>query len=488
MFEYLNFLVFCVCIFRCLNVFRYKCPIFKNIESYADVKKKQKPPAPSVIPNSAKILKSTRQEDSLAILVRDFKIANVRRILKDLHLNVDGSDLTLRNRLLSYLRDETVSAAVTDNNLCIPVDNVTVCSPSLPIQDWGIRFNGSDPVSFLEDLIEKKTFYQASDKYVLTSLNVLFEEQVLLWWRNNRHFWNKFEEFVTDFRLVFFPPFYTEKLEEELVNRKQKVDENGLAFVTHMQTLARRLGNIDNSKLFNRIYRNLRPEYRLYLRRSEFSSIQSLVIKIKEFEDIVSEMAADAKTVFPFRSLHRRDVSVPRMCDCPKVVDFDPDKASKSSNLKIQEDPTVAVSVSDYPLQKSATIARSRSSECSSKVVDASAVSQNTADVSVQSSFYQPSSRIGMPDLTNRVRQQNQKRCFLPDRSRIDIHRRNLCWNCACVGHRRFDCRNKPVKFCSRCGCIGLRSIECCLRTADANPSQPCQNRFAPFANFKDTI
>ncbi|KMQ87323.1 hypothetical protein RF55_13420 [Lasius niger] len=58
------------------------------------------------------------------------------------------------------------------------------------IRKWGLHFDGKDPFAFLERLDELKRAYGYTGNLLLLGVPELLRGDPLLWYRNNRDFWN----------------------------------------------------------------------------------------------------------------------------------------------------------------------------------------------------------------------------------------------------------------------------------------------------------
>lgn len=79
------------------------------------------------------------------------------------------------------------------------------------------------------------------------------------------------------------------RLEDDIRRRTQLAREKGKEFVTTMQTMYRRLGQVQMADQIERIYENLRAEYRLYIRRQDFRTLSELIVFIEQYEEIMRE-------------------------------------------------------------------------------------------------------------------------------------------------------------------------------------------------------
>lgn len=245
--------------------------------------------------------------------------------LQKLHLTTAGTVDDMRRRLSKFIRDGQATPeptaqhfpfpVITTGTTTIPVPVTTVTQTSVtnspmtkptvipgiataPITDivsqvhrWNIHFNGkSDPATFLERLEEIYSSQNIDPDRLLPYLPELLLGEAALWFRNNRHNWRSWAEFKTDFRTFYYPVNYEVDLEAEISRRLQQDNETAASYITGLQTLIRRHGNIRPDQELNWLYRNLRPEFRQYIRRTDFDNIASFSKSVKEFEALNKEL------------------------------------------------------------------------------------------------------------------------------------------------------------------------------------------------------
>lgn len=231
------------------------------------------------------------------------------------NLSTEGTVDEMRRRLCQFIRDGT-TAAKPKLKLSIPAQGGKPPSPNVQplispgpavfqppwlqptgpssiaaISKWKLGFDGSsDPVAFVERIEELRELHGIPHCQILTAMSELLQGSALLWFRNNRSEWASWEEFLRDFREYFLPADYQIRLEETITRRTQGPHEKGQDYVARLQTLLRRHGSMDQERTLYWLHRNLRPEVRQYVRRSEFSSVPELVARVKEYEDLQKEI------------------------------------------------------------------------------------------------------------------------------------------------------------------------------------------------------
>lgn len=153
------------------------------------------------------------------------------------------------------------------------------------VRKWNLRFDGQrDAISFMERLHELIEAYGIRPDSILKALPELLKDQALLWQRNNKDLWNTFTDFERDFESQYLPPSYKLRLDDEIRRRTQGDQELVKQYVVAISTLIRRRGGYSETERLERIYMNMRPEYRLYVKRKDFTTIGELVRLAEEYE------------------------------------------------------------------------------------------------------------------------------------------------------------------------------------------------------------
>ncbi|CAG5096425.1 Protein of unknown function [Cotesia congregata] len=125
--------------------------------------------------------------------------------------------------------------------------------------------------------------------HLLPCIPILLREKALLWCRNNKRDWVSWEDFVSDLKSFYLPPGLELELEEQIQNSVQVATESAAEYATRLQTLMRRYGQMSNSARLTRLYQNMRPEYRRYMKRTEFANVPGLLRLAREYEQLVAQ-------------------------------------------------------------------------------------------------------------------------------------------------------------------------------------------------------
>lgn len=343
-------------------------------------------------------------------------------LMFDTDLPTEGTVEDLRKRLREYRTDsrrrrspspaprpkeQPTVPSTTDieagRSLTVPSRNqATAVNPALNrLHEWKVSFDGkSDPITFLERLEELRALYRLSTDDLLLGISLLLRDNALLWYRNNRHRWNCWKAFETEFKQFYLPTDYAIRLEEEISRRVQQVNESGSDYVIELHTLLRRLPGIPEEKMLYWLHRNMLPDYRQFIPKSSATSMHQLLDRIKEYEDLRKDLIRvrfNTTGPQPTRPSVYRPVTPP--------ADYRP------RSPPIPTDRTAPRAIT-YPQPPNRS----------------------------NNPFQTPTANISRPTGRN-----NNISCF----------------RCGEDGHFRNECRNQPRLFCSRCKRPGVMSRDC---------------------------
>lgn len=168
-------------------------------------------------------------------------------------------------------------------------DTASLCNL---IRKWNLRFDGRrDPISFIERLKEMMESYEIPPNRTLKAIPEILYGNALLWWRNYRDSWRNFDDFLHDFEQQYLPPGYYRSLDREIQERTQGEKESCRDFVVALSTLIRRRGGFNEEAKLERIYNNLKPDYKYYIRRHEVKTTGELIKRAEEYETLQREQA-----------------------------------------------------------------------------------------------------------------------------------------------------------------------------------------------------
>ncbi|KAI8129545.1 hypothetical protein CVS40_0907 [Lucilia cuprina] len=248
--------------------------------------------------------------------------------LKDMGLENEGTLDEMRARLRNYLDKnniprkhelliENLRAMSEPSEKELKVPTVRVSRESSPVcfrektdigsdnhsevcdkvRKWGIKYDGGkDPLGFLERIDELATCYSIPQHTLLNFMPELLKGDALSWYRNNKTSWKSYSDFVCDFKLFFLPTRFFENLEDDIRSKKQGAGESFVEYVTAIQTLMR-LSNLSGQEQLERIYLNCRADYKMYIKRKDFSRLRELIVLAQEFESIRAEENTQKKVL-----------------------------------------------------------------------------------------------------------------------------------------------------------------------------------------------
>ncbi|CAD7012414.1 unnamed protein product [Ceratitis capitata] len=157
------------------------------------------------------------------------------------------------------------------------------------VRKWGVKYDGGkDPLGFIERVEELAHGYEIELNALPRALPELLKDRALVWLRNNHGQWQNWETFKRDFLKFFLNSRYFERLDDEIRQRVQRPKENFKDYVLALQGLMKHSEYTPTQKL-QRIYRNCRSDYQLYIKESEFGTLTELVSLAEDFENIMRE-------------------------------------------------------------------------------------------------------------------------------------------------------------------------------------------------------
>lgn len=157
------------------------------------------------------------------------------------------------------------------------------------VRKWGVKYDGGkDPLGFIERVEELADGYEIERDALPRALPELFKDRALVWLRNNHGQWRDWETCKRDFLKFFLNSRYFERLDDEIRQRVQRPRETFKDYVLALQGLMRHSDYTAAQKL-RRIYKNCRSEYQLYIKQSEFNTLEDLVSLAEDYENIVAE-------------------------------------------------------------------------------------------------------------------------------------------------------------------------------------------------------
>ncbi|KAM8702886.1 hypothetical protein ACLKA7_005256 [Drosophila subpalustris] len=154
------------------------------------------------------------------------------------------------------------------------------------VRKWGMRFDGqTNPLEFLETLQERAITYDIDIDRMPKVMSEIFIDKAARWFLGSGLRDGSWSDFRDRFVEFFLPPDYLERLEEEIRSRRQRNGEGFKDFLIDIKVLMHHAGYSAAQEL-HRVYENAAPEYKLYVRRQDFSTLSQLTRMAAEYESI----------------------------------------------------------------------------------------------------------------------------------------------------------------------------------------------------------
>ncbi|KAM8718022.1 hypothetical protein ACLKA7_004690 [Drosophila subpalustris] len=154
------------------------------------------------------------------------------------------------------------------------------------VRKWGMRFDGhTDPLEFLETLQERAITYDIDIDRMPKVMSEIFVDKAARWFLGSGLRDGSWSDFRDGFVEFFLPPDYLERLEEEIRSRRQRKGEGFKDFLIDIKVLMHHAGYSAAQEL-HRVYENAAPDYKLYVRRQDFSTLSQLTRMAAEYESI----------------------------------------------------------------------------------------------------------------------------------------------------------------------------------------------------------
>jgi len=161
------------------------------------------------------------------------------------------------------------------------------------IRKWGCHFDGRDPLSFFERVTELQRQYRYSDEVMVAGIPELLRGKALAWYRNFQEEWRTFDDFMRALRRQYLPRRYQVRLTREIQDRRQRPDESFADYASDILTMMRRAGNFGADTKLDRIYENMRAEYKYSIRLDDLTDLADLTDRATDFEEIRREEARE---------------------------------------------------------------------------------------------------------------------------------------------------------------------------------------------------
>ena len=223
-------------------------------------------------------------------------------------IDATGNLDEIRQRVTAYCRANAVMGPPTitiSSDTANPADATTPTNTGISfnaveatamekIRRWGTRYDGGPGAAeFLQRLGDLQHSYKVNPNQIVECLSEILKGRALGWYRLRRTEWQSWNDFVTDFRAFFLAAEDEDELEETITRRVQRPQETATDFILDLLPLMQQYGKYTLEQQVNRAYRNLRPEYRRYIKRTEFTTLPELM-KLAAAQDKVTAEEKEA--------------------------------------------------------------------------------------------------------------------------------------------------------------------------------------------------
>ncbi|XP_036345593.1 uncharacterized protein LOC118754828 isoform X2 [Rhagoletis pomonella] len=164
------------------------------------------------------------------------------------------------------------------------------------VRRWDVHYSGGDALhDFLDRIEELAGCYQILPDQLLPTLPEILRGKALQWFRVQRQQITTWARFRTGAEKFFLPKRHITQLEDTIRQRKQMHREKAKDYILALQTLIRQHPVMCHENHLERIYDGLRVEYRLFVKRSEFQTIEELMELTDEYELLKNEEARQSR-------------------------------------------------------------------------------------------------------------------------------------------------------------------------------------------------
>lgn len=188
-------------------------------------------------------------------------------------------DADLHERVRPVAPNEDLNQTVNSPTIHMPAPVVMCTSKSIPISQWGVKFNG-DPkqvYSFIERVTELAQARKFGDQDLLDSAVELFVGDAFVWYRSIKTSVDSWNALVSLIKKDFLPPNAEDEIWEQIKQRKQKRHEKVTIYFAQMGNLFSRLSHSPHEiTKVKHIRNNLLPEYLGQLALSEVETVPQL--------------------------------------------------------------------------------------------------------------------------------------------------------------------------------------------------------------------
>jgi len=161
---------------------------------------------------------------------------------------------------------------------------MTAATLAEKLRNWGITFDGTKkPISFIQHLEERATAYEVNIQKMPQAIPDLLTGTAEHWFRTSQLLGESWKNFKKAFPDFFLPPRYFQRLEDEIRTRHQRQGETFKQYLVNIRLMMHRAGYNPEQEL-EMIYENLQPNYQLFTRRHEFTTLEQLTALAVNYE------------------------------------------------------------------------------------------------------------------------------------------------------------------------------------------------------------
>lgn len=157
------------------------------------------------------------------------------------------------------------------------------------VRKWGITFNGKDgpqaALEFLSRVKNRAESYGVPEHRLHLVLVALLTDDAEGWYNCTKDEWSDWEGCEKSFKLYFLPARMREEMSDEVRSYKQQKGQSIKEFILQLKMRMSWVPEMTAAKQLERVYKNLDVQYQLYIKRSEFVSLQDLIRLGEDFEE-----------------------------------------------------------------------------------------------------------------------------------------------------------------------------------------------------------
>ncbi|XP_073838541.1 uncharacterized protein [Musca autumnalis] len=208
-----------------------------------------------------------------------------------------GPDENTKSEKTKPIASEDSSSSANNSEGNLEETGITITSMSNAevmdtIHRWSLKFSGDhDLLDFLERYEELAECHSIPLDRLLPSLLTTLEGNALKWYRVKRGEIKTWVDFRTEAEKFFLSKRHLSIIEHTFYNRRQQNKEKAKDYIITMLTISRRHPQLKSMNHLDRIYDGLRPEYRHYVRRHDFTTLDELMNLTDDFELIKRDEA-----------------------------------------------------------------------------------------------------------------------------------------------------------------------------------------------------